>query len=143
MAGLSAVLRSRTVAIVMGAVLLAGCSTGGSSNGAKSSTDITQWVAWGGQELKAYRDVLKPFETSTGIKVHITTNRESTVAIANGIEAGTELPDLAPSTTDPIQLRSWVSKGALKPLETYMEGSMSAYLANTYPALVNAPGGAT
>gem|GEM_PF-1964061 len=142
MAGLSAVLRLRTIAIAVGAILLAGCSTGGGTTTGNSSTDVSIWVAWGGAELKSFRDVLAPFEKSSGIKVHITTNRDSTTQIANGIESGTELPDIAPSTTDPIQLKSWVSKNKIQPLETYMEGAMAPYLANTYPALVNAPGGA-
>ena len=139
--GLSAVLRSRTIAIVMGAVLLAGCSTGGGT--ATAPGDVSIWVAWGGAELKAFRDVLAPFEKANpDVKIHITTNRDSTTQIANGIAAGTELPDIAPSTTDPIQLKDWVSKGAIKPLETYMGDAMAPYLANTYPALVNSPGGA-
>jgi len=141
MAGFSAVLRSRTIAIFMGAVLVAACSTGGGSSSAPG--DVSIWVAWGGAELKAFRDVLKPFETANpDIKIHITTNRDSTTQIANGIESGTELPDIAPSTTDPIQLKSWVSKNKIQPLETFMESAMAPYLANTYPALVNAPGGA-
>jgi alpha-glucoside transport system substrate-binding protein len=139
--GLSAVLRSRTIAIVIGAVLLAGCSTGGGT--ASAPGDISIWVAWGGAELKSFRDVLKPFETANpDVHIHITTNRDSTTQIANGIESGTELPDIAPGTTDPIQIKNWVSKGAMKPLETFMEGAMAPYMANTYPALVNAPGGA-
>jgi alpha-glucoside transport system substrate-binding protein len=139
--GLSAVLRSRTIAIVIGAVLLAGCSTGGGT--ASAPGDISIWVAWGGAELKSFRDVLKPFETANpDVHIHITTNRDSTTQIANGIESGTELPDIAPGTTDPIQIKNWVGKGAMKPLETFMEGAMAPYMANTYPALVNAPGGA-
>jgi alpha-glucoside transport system substrate-binding protein len=135
---------SRRIAFGLGAILvLAACSLGGSTNtpAGASSTDVTQWVAWGGAELKAYRDVLAPFESSTGIKVHITTNRDSNTQIANGIDAGTDLPDLAPSTTDPVQLKAWVTKGALKPLETFLD--MSAYTAGTYPALTTPPAGQT
>ena len=95
MAGLSALLRSRTIAMVMGALLLAGCSSGGGSTAAPG--DVSIWVAWGGAELKAFRDVLKPFETANpDIKIHITTNRDSTNQIANGIAAGTDLPDSPP-----------------------------------------------
>jgi len=137
LAGLS----SRAIASGLGVLLLVACSTGGSTQQSASSTDVTQWVAWGGQELTAYRDVLKPFESKTGIKVHVTTNRESTTAIANGIEAGTELPDIAPGPTDPVQLTSWVGKGALKPLESFLD--MKAYTDNTYPALTTPPGGAS
>jgi len=96
--------------------LLAACGggTGGNTGGA-SSTDVTVWTAWGAAaELKAFKDVLAPFESSSGIKVHITTNRDSTNQIANGIAAGTDLPDIAPGPTDPVQVKSWVSKGALK-----------------------------
>jgi alpha-glucoside transport system substrate-binding protein len=135
-------LSSRAIALGLGGLLLVAACGGSSSSGSSgNSTSVTQWVAWGGNELKAYRDVLKPFEASTGITVHITTNRDSTTQIANGISAGTELPDLAPSTTDPIQLKDWVSKGALKPLESFLD--MKAYTDATYPALTTAPGGAT
>src|SRR5579872_2210600 len=73
--------------------LLAACGGGGggSTGSTASSTDVTVWTAWGGAELKAFQDVLKPFESSTGIKVHLTTNRDSTNQIANGISAGTDL----------------------------------------------------
>jgi len=101
---------SRGVALCLGALfLLAACGggTGGNTGGA-SSTDVTVWTAWGGAELKAFKDVLAPFESSSGIKVHITTNRDSTNQIANGIAAGTDLPDIAPGPTDPVQVKSWV-----------------------------------
>src|ERR1700682_3780724 len=134
-------LSSRAVALGLGGLLLVAACGGSSSSGSSgNSTSVTQWVAWGGNELKAYRDVLKPFEASTGITVHLTTNRDSTTQIANGISAATELPALAPSTTDPIQLKDWVSKSALKPLESFLD--MSAYTSGTYPALTTAPGGA-
>jgi alpha-glucoside transport system substrate-binding protein len=135
-------LSSRAIALGLGGLLLVAACGGSSSNNSSSgnSTSVTQWVAWGGAELAAYRDVLKPFTASTGITVHITTNRDSTNQIANGIVSGTDLPDLAPSTTDPIQLKDWVSKGALKPLESFLD--MKAYTDGTYPALTTAPGGA-
>jgi alpha-glucoside transport system substrate-binding protein len=123
--------------------MLISCTPGGTTTQNKSDTDVIVWVAWGGQELKAFRDVLKPFEASSGVKVHITTNRESGTAIANGIEAGTELPDIAPGPTDPIRLKSWVSKNAVKPVETALGDKFSDYMSNTYTALTTAPGGAT
>src|SRR5438128_945494 len=145
MAEVLARLSSRALALSPGALLLvAACSTGGSSsNQSASSTDVTVWTAWGGAELKAFRDVLAPFQSSTGIKVHLTTNRDSTNQIANGIAAGTDLPDVAPGPTDPVQVKSWVSKGAIKPIETALGDQFSAYKDNTYPALTTAPGGAS
>jgi alpha-glucoside transport system substrate-binding protein len=143
MAEVLARLSSKAIAMSLSTLLLVACSSGGGGGGGgTSSTDITQWVAWGGQELKAYRDVLAPFEKDTGIKVHLTTNRESNTAIAQGISAGTELPDVAPGPSDPGQLKDWVSKGALKPMETVLEGSFNSYTSNTYPSLVTATGNA-
>ena len=143
MAEVLARLSSRATALALGAlVLVAACTSGGTNTtGGAGSTDVTVWVAWGGQELTAFRDVLKPFESSSGVKVHITTNRDSTTQIANGISAGTDLPDIAPGPTDPNQVKDWVSKKALKPLEGFLD--MNSYTTGTYPALVNAPGGAS
>jgi len=144
MAEVFARLSSRAIALGLGTLLLvAACSTGGGTGtqGA-SSTDVTVWTAWGGDELKAFRDVLKPFTDKTGIKVHITTNRDSTNQIANGIAAGTDLPDVAPGPTDPAQVKSWVSKGALKPIETALgSDQFKSYIDNTYPALTTPPSG--
>ena len=144
MAEVFARLSSRAIALGLGTLLLvAACSTGGGTGtqGA-SSTDVTVWTAWGGDELKAFRDVLKPFTDKTGIKVHITTNRDSTNQIANGIAAGTDLPDVAPGPTDPTQVKSWVSKGALKPIETALgSDQFKSYIDNTYPALTTPPSG--
>jgi alpha-glucoside transport system substrate-binding protein len=133
------------MALGLGTLLLvAACSTGSSGGGGNSAstTDVTVWTAWGGAELKAFRDVLAPFTEKTKIKVHVTTNRDSTNQIANGIAAGTDLPDIAPGPTDPNQVKDWVSKGALKPLETALGSSFSEYMSNTYGALTTAPGGA-
>jgi alpha-glucoside transport system substrate-binding protein len=125
-------------------VAITACSSGG-GNGTQSasSTDVTVWTAWGGAELKAFKDVLAPFESSSGVKVHLTTNRDSTNQIANGISAGTDLPDIAPGPTDPVMVKSWVQKGAIKPIETALGDQFNAYIQNTYPALTTAPGGAT
>jgi alpha-glucoside transport system substrate-binding protein len=146
MAEVLARLSSRAIALGLGTLLLvAACSTGGSSGGggSASTTDVTVWTAWGGAELKAFRDVLAPFTSKTGIKVHITTNRDSTNQIANGIAAGTDLPDIAPGPTDPNQVKDWVSKGALKPIETALGSNFQSYISNTYPALTTPPGGAS
>jgi ABC-type glycerol-3-phosphate transport system substrate-binding protein len=146
MAEVFARLSSRAIALGLGTLLLvAACSTGGSSGGggSASTTDVTVWTAWGGAELKAFRDVLAPFTSKTGIKVHITTNRDSTNQIANGIAAGTDLPDIAPGPTDPNQVKDWVSKGALKPIETALGSNFQSYMSNTYSALTTPPGGAS
>ena len=144
MAEVLARLSSQAKALGLGTLLLVvACSTGGggTSGGGASTTDVTVWTAWGGDELKAFRDVLKPFQDSTGIKVHLTTNRDSTNQIANGIAAGTDLPDVAPGPTDPNLVKSWISKGALKPMETILGDKFNDYISNTYPALTTPAAG--
>ena len=138
-------LGSHSRALALAALLVVvGCSSGGgTTNQGAGSTDVTVWTAWGGGELKAFKDVLAPFEQSSGIKVHLTTNRDSTNQINNGITAGTDLPDIAPGPTDPQLVKSWVAKGALKPIETALGDQFNAYIQNTYPALTTPPGGAT
>ncbi len=144
MASVLANLGSRARGVAFGAVLLiVACTSGGGNAPSASSTDVTVWTAWGGAELKAFKDVLAPFESSSGVKVHLTTNRDSTNQIANGIAAGTDLPDIAPGPTDPTMVKSWVSKGAIKPIETALGDQFSAYISNTYSALTTAPGGAS
>src|SRR5258708_15153465 len=137
---------SRGLGLCVSAIFrVAACGGGGGNcgGGGASSTDVTVWTAWGGAELKAFKDVLAPFQSKTGIKVHITTNRDSTNQIANGIAAGTDLPDIAPGPTDPVQVKSWVSKGAVKSIETALGSSFNDYISNTYSALTTPPGGAT
>ena len=135
---------SRAKGVAVGALLLiVACTSGGSNAPSASSTDVTVWTAWGGNELKAFNDLLAPFEKDTGIKVHLTTNRDAVTQIANGIAAGTDLPDISYATSDPVQLKDWVSKGVIKPVETALGDQMSAYLQNTYPGLVTPPSGTT
>jgi alpha-glucoside transport system substrate-binding protein len=133
----------RTVSSALVAMLAFVVACASSSGTTGSASDVTVWTAWGGAELKAFQDVLKPFEQTTGIKVHVTTNRDSTTQIANGIAAGTDLPDIAPATSDPVQLKDWVSKGVIKTVETALGDQFNTYVQNTYPGLVNPPSGTT
>ena len=137
---------SRVVALGLGALfVLAACGGGGGGGGGStaSSTDVTVWTAWGGAELKAFQDVLKPFESSSGIKVHLTTNRDSNNQIANGVAAGTDLPDIAPGPTDPNVVQSYASKGVIKPVETALGDQFQSYMSSTYQALTTPPSGAS
>src|SRR5262249_39839960 len=113
-------LSSRAFALGLGAVLLvAGCSLGGSSttSSGASSTDVTVWTAWGGQELTAYQKVLKPFQDSTGIKVHLITIRDSATQLSINVAAGTSPPDNPPGPTlDKIP--DWAKKRSIKPPPT-------------------------
>ncbi|HKW69645.1 MAG TPA: hypothetical protein VJP81_03605, partial [Candidatus Dormibacteraeota bacterium] len=108
--------------------MIACTSGGGGGGGGASSTDVTVWSAWGGNELKAYQDVLKPFQDSTGIKVHLTTVRDAN-QLAINVDAGTSLPDIAPGPSVD-KVKDWVSKGVMKPIETALGDKFSDYTAN-------------
>jgi ABC-type glycerol-3-phosphate transport system substrate-binding protein len=88
-------LGSRATALALGTLILFVVACGGSSTAAAgSTTDVTVWTAWGGTELKAFQDVLKPFHDKTGITVHLTTVRDAN-QLAINVDAGTSLPDIA------------------------------------------------
>lgn len=113
-------------------------SEGASSAPASAGTgqvggDVTVWTAWGGQELKAFQDVLKPFTDQTGINVRLSTVRDVS-QIALNVTAGTSLPDIGLPPT-PDNTSDWATKGVMKPLDTVLD--WADYSANTFPALVN------
>lgn len=93
--------------------------------------DVTVWTAWGGQELKAFQAVLKPFQDKTGINVKLSTVRDVS-QIALNVTAGTTLPDIGLPPT-PDNVTDWATKGIMKPLEGFLD--MADYTTNTFPAL--------
>jgi alpha-glucoside transport system substrate-binding protein len=136
MTGFSIARPWRAAALALGALLLiAACtptppSGGGGGGGGKT---ITLWTAWGGEELKTFQNVLKPFKDKTGIDTRITTIRDINQLAVN-VEAGTTMPDIAyPPAPDKIP--DWARKGVMKPLESFLD--MAAYTKDTYPALLN------
>lgn len=135
MAGVFAKFRVQAITFGAAVLVLAGCGQSGNptSSGA-SSTDVTVWTAWGGNELKAYQDVLKPFQAQTGIKVHLITIRDSATQLSINVAAGTSLPDIAPGPTID-KVADWANKGIMKPLESFLD--MPSYLRDTYSALTS------
>jgi alpha-glucoside transport system substrate-binding protein len=145
-------LNARILPLVMGAVLFSVTACGGGGTGGSncktpsstpsgSSTNITIWPAWGGQELKAFQDVLAPFEQQTGIKIDITTNRSSS-QLATAVNAGATLPDIAPGpTVDKVQ--DWVCKGVMHPIEDVLGSSFNDYISGTYASITTPPSGQT
>jgi alpha-glucoside transport system substrate-binding protein len=128
---------------VLGALFtfVVACGSSSTAGGGGSTTDVSVWTAWGGNELKAFQDVLKPFHDQTGINVHLTTVRDAN-QLAINVDAGTALPDVAPGpTVDKVQ--DWVSKGVMHPIEDALGSQFSDYIANTYQALTTPPSGQT
>jgi alpha-glucoside transport system substrate-binding protein len=120
----------RAVALGLCALLMVTACTPSTTGGAGQ---VTVWTAWGGQELKTFQEVLKPFKDKTGIDVRITTLRDSNIQLAINVDAGTSLPDIAPPPA-PDRIPEWARKNVMKPLESFLD--MTAYSKDTYPALL-------
>jgi alpha-glucoside transport system substrate-binding protein len=155
MAERSGWIRSRLVAVAAGAiVVVAGCSSGGAtvapsaavettapgesqpaatSDGGQVGGQLNVWTAWGGQELTAFQEVLKPFIDQSGIQVNLLTIRDQDLQLSNNVAAGTSLPDIA-NPPNPQRYQEWASSGIMKPLDDFID--MDAYLANTLPGLL-------
>ena len=128
-------------------LVLAACQTGGdgpaqtgadgpAETGADGETggQVNVWTAWGGQELTAFQAVLDPFIQETGIQVNLLTIRDQDTQLANNVEAGLTLPDIA-NPPAPQRFEEWAQEGIMIPLEDYIE-DMDAYLENTVPGLL-------
>jgi alpha-glucoside transport system substrate-binding protein len=94
---------------------------------------VSIWTAWGGQELAAFQEVLKPFIEQTGIQVNMMTIRDQDLQLSNNVAAGTSLPDIA-NPPNPQRYVEWAQKGIMKPLEDFLD--MDAYMASTLPGLL-------
>lgn len=121
----------RRAAAVMGATMLvvAACSSPTSSGGGKSVTVIG---TWGGDEEKAFKEMVKPWETSTGNTVKYTGTRDINAILTTGVASGV-LPDLA-GLPGPGQMAEFAKAGALKPLDAVLD--VAKYKEETAPALV-------
>ncbi len=136
-------LRSLTVGVTAAVVLVSCGGTSGGTSSSGSSTDVTIWVAWGGQELKAFKDVVKPFQDKNGITVHILTTRDGDLQEADNVAAGTSLPDIG-VVPKQDKVKTWAQKGIMKPIEDYMDSSAKdAYLSDTYKSLTTPLNGDT
>jgi alpha-glucoside transport system substrate-binding protein len=151
MASFSGGMRTRVVALAASAVLVIaacggaqttqspGATTGppatgpAASGGGQIGGQVNVWTAWGGPELAAFQEVLKPFIADTGIQVNLLTIRDQDLQLSNNVAAGTSLPDIA-NPPNPQRYVEWAQKGIMKPLEDFIE--MDAYLADTIPGLL-------
>jgi alpha-glucoside transport system substrate-binding protein len=123
-------LTRRLVAALGALVLVVGaCNTGGGGTASKSVTVIG---AWGGDEEKAFKEMVAPWEAQTGNTVKYTGTRDLNTILTTGVASGV-LPDLA-GLPGPGQMAQFAEAGALKPLDTILDAA--AYKAETAPALV-------
>ncbi|HEX2753939.1 MAG TPA: hypothetical protein VHM48_00660 [Candidatus Limnocylindrales bacterium] len=111
----------------------AGASQPAPSSGGQIGGQLSVWTAWGGDELKSFQAVLKPFADQTGIQVSLLTIRDQDLQLSNNVAAGTSLPDIA-NPPNPQRYTEWAQKGIMKPLETFLD--MNAYTSSTLPGLL-------
>jgi len=124
----------RLVPVAVVALAAAGCASGGSSG---DDTDlngktVTVIGTWGGDEQKAFLEMVKPWEQQTGAKVKYTGTRDINTVLTTGVASGV-LPDLA-GLPGPGQMAEYAQAGKLVALDNIVD--MSTYTADTAPALV-------
>ncbi len=122
----------RRVAAIAGvaALVFAACSSPSGSGGGKSVTVIG---TWGGDEEKAFKEMVKPWEQQTGNTVKYTGTRDINTVLTTGVASGV-LPDLA-GLPGPGQMAEFVKAGALKPLDDVLD--TATYKSETAKALVD------
>jgi alpha-glucoside transport system substrate-binding protein len=99
-------------------VTLAGGGPGTASGSPSPTGTITVVASWTGQEEADFKQVLKPFEDSTGIQVNYTGTRALDQLLQSDIEQGSP-PDLA-ILPSPGQLLSYQQRGYLHALDTVL-----------------------
>ena len=111
------------------ALVVGACNTGGGGTGAS----VTVIGAWGGDEEKAFKEMVAPWEQQTGNTVKYTGTRDLNTILTTGVASGV-LPDLA-GLPGPGQMSQFATAGALKPLDSILD--VATYKAETAPALVD------
>ncbi|HEX6499184.1 MAG TPA: extracellular solute-binding protein [Micromonosporaceae bacterium] len=119
------------------AVVALGASACGSGGSSSDSTDlkgktVTVIGTWGGDEQKAFLQMVAPWEQKTGAKVKYTGTRDINTVLTTGVASGV-LPDLA-GLPGPGQMAEYAQSGRLKPLDDVLD--IKTYQADTAPALV-------
>ena len=76
--------------LLLGAVALTSCGPGASSGG----KHLHVIAVWGGDELKAFQKMIKPWEDRTGNKIDLETTRDVNALLTSRVQGGNP-PDLA------------------------------------------------
>jgi len=109
----------RRIGVMIGAVglVFAACSGQGTSSGGGKS--VTVIGTWGGDEEKAFKSMVAPWEKQTGNTVKYTGTRDINNILTTGVASGV-LPDLA-GLPGPGQMKQYATAGALKPLDDVLD----------------------
>ncbi len=124
----------RLVPLAVVALAASACSSGGDSGDDTNLTGKTVTVigTWGGDEQKAFLEMVKPWEQQTGAKVQYTGTRDINTVLTTGVASGV-LPDLA-GLPGPGQMAEYANSGKLLPLDGVLD--LPTYQSDTAPALV-------
>jgi alpha-glucoside transport system substrate-binding protein len=108
-----------------------GASVAPSSGGGDlTGQSVTVIGTWGGDEEKAFKSMVAPWEASTGAKVNYTGTRDLNTVLTTGVASGV-LPDLA-GLPGPGQMTQWAD--SLVDLSGVLD--VPTYTSETAPALV-------
>lgn len=123
------------VPLTVVALAATACSSGGKSSNSNDLHGATVTVigTWGGDEQKAFLQMVAPWEQQTGAKVKYTGTRDINTILTTGVASGV-LPDLA-GLPGPGQMAEYAAAGRLQPLDNVLD--VNTYKSETSPALVN------
>jgi alpha-glucoside transport system substrate-binding protein len=116
---------------LVGALAVAAC-TGGSTPPPADGV-VRVLASWTDRELDAFRTVLDPFESRTGIRVEYTASRDLPGAIAEALAAGTP-PDLA-GLAGPNHVAELARQGSLRDLSAAID--VRAYKNSVAPTFID------
>jgi alpha-glucoside transport system substrate-binding protein len=106
--------------------------SGSGGGGEQIGGEVTVIGTWGGDEEKAFKQMVKPFEDKTGVTVKYTGTRDINTVLTTGVASGV-LPDVA-GLPGPGQMQQFAQAGALQPLDNVLD--INSYKSQTADALV-------
>jgi ABC-type glycerol-3-phosphate transport system substrate-binding protein len=124
---------SCTAAVALGVVALSACggstktTTVAATGGEHIGGSVSVWAEWTAAEQQRFEAVLTPFENQTGITANYTPKGSGTLdtALEAAVKGGAP-PDIA-LLPDPGTLRTLAQQGAIKPVDSIVGSSASAY----------------
>lgn len=123
----------RALGAFAGVALLIAACTGQQAQQGGGGKSVTVIGTWGGDEQKAFLQMVAPWEQQTGNKVKYTGTRDINTVLTTGVASGV-LPDLA-GLPGPGQMQEFFKSGALKPLDNVLD--VNTYKSETAKALVD------
>jgi len=94
-------------------------SPGAAPPGGQVGGTLSVLAVWGGQELEVFKEMVKPFEQQTGIKVQYEGTRDINAVLTTRVQAGNP-PDIA-VLPGPGQMAQFAKEGKLVDLSTVLD----------------------